>query len=186
MSILNPITDAAVLALDPALESEHRLQSLLALWYARYFSGAAFTTRALGGGSESKTFIACDFQWQEDEMGENPQRPILHTVFVNPASRRMDLVAASTGHEDRWLIEVMVKVPVNLSGTPLKGKHPEHVARRVAGQVQWLYASSEREALAVCGVNEIRVERPPVILPGTSWHMRMMTVSCLTTRQQAR
>lgn len=186
MAILNPITDAGVLALDAALEAEHRLQSLLALWYANYFTGAAFSTRAAGGGTEQKTFLACDFQWQEDEMPENPQKPLIHTVFTNPGSKRLDMAAGTYGHEDRWLMEVMVRVPVNLSGTPMKGKNPEHVARRLAGQVQWLYSSSEREALAVCGVNEMRVERPMVILPGTSWHMRLMIVSCLTRREQAR
>lgn len=186
MSILNPITDAAVLALNPALEPEHRLQSLLALWYGNYFTGIPFTSRALLGNTEQWTFAACDFQWQEDEMPENPQKPLIHTVFTNPGSKRLDMTAGSYGHEDRWLMEVMVKVPVNLSGTPMKGKNPEHVARRLAGQVQWLYSSSEREALAVCGVNEVRVERPMVILPGTAWHMRMMMVSCMTRREQAR
>lgn len=184
--ILNPITDAAVMALDPALEAEHRLQSLFRLWYGNYFTGTAFATRDLAGETAEQTFIACDFQWQEDEMPENPQRPLIHTVFSNAATRREDRQAGVFGHADRWVIEVYIKVPVNLTGTPHHGKNPEHLARRLAGQVQWLYSSGEREALAVCGVNEIRVDRPPVILPGTSWHSRMMMASCLTLRQQAR
>jgi hypothetical protein len=186
MSILNPITDAAVLALNPALEPEHRLQSLLALWYGKYFTGVPFTTRAVGGGTEQQTFMDCILQWQEDEMPENPQKPIIHTIFTDPRTERLEMAPATFGQDDRWIIEVLVKIPVNLSGTPLRGKNPEHVARRLAGQVNWLYTSSEREALSVCGVTEIQVVRPPVILPGTSWHMRMMTVSCLTRREQAR
>jgi hypothetical protein len=186
MAILNPITDSAVLALDPALEGEQRIQSLMALWYANYFTGLAFTTRAAGGGTMQKVFAACDFQWQEDEMPENPQKPILHTVFHDGRRQRMDMAAGVYGHDDRWMLDVYVKVPSNLSGTPMKGKNPEHVARRVAGQVEWLFSSSEREALSVCGVLELRVENPPTILPGTSWHMRMMVASCLTRREQAR
>lgn len=186
MAIINPITNAAVLALDPALEGEHRLQSLLRIWYGTYFGGSPFTTRALNGGTEEKQFIACDFQWQEDEMPERPTKPFIHTVFTNPGSRRMDMSAGTTGHEDRWIFEVTVKVPINLTGTSLSGKNPENVVRRLAGQVQWLYGSSEREALAACGIEEIRMDRPPVILPGTKWHQRLMMASCITRRAQAR
>jgi hypothetical protein len=186
MTILNPITDAAVLALDPALEGEQRIQSLFALWYGNYFTGAPFTTRAAGGGTEQKTFLACTFQWQEDEMPENPQKPILHTVFHDGQRQRMDMAAGTYGHDDRWLMDIYVKVPVNLTGTPHRGRNPEHVARRLAGQVEWLFSSSEREAMSVCGVLELRLERPATILPGTSWHMRMLVASCLTRRQQAR
>jgi hypothetical protein len=186
MEILNPITDAAVLALDPALEPEHRLQSLFRLWYGNYFTGAPFQTRGALGSTGELTFPACDFQWQEDEMPENPQRPQIHTVFGNATTRRSDRSEGTFGHDDRWMIEIYVKVPSNLTGTPLHGKNPEHVARRLAGALEWLYSSSERGALSQCGVMELRVERPPVILPGTSWHARMMTASCLTTREQSK
>jgi len=186
MEILNPITDAAVLALDPALEPEHRLQSLFRLWYGKYFTGVPFNTRGAGGVTEQKTFLACDFQWQEDEMPENLQRPQIHTVFSNASTRRTDRSEGVFGHDDRWMIEIYVKVPSNLTGTPYAGKNPEHLARKLAGQLEWLYSSGERGALSQCGVMELRVERPAVILPGTSWHSRMMTASCLTTREQAR
>jgi len=188
MSILNPITDTASLALDPALEPEARLQSLLRRWLGNYFTGAPFQTRgALAGTVENKTFAACDFMWQEDSIPKDPQKPMIHTSFTGIGSERLDLAAGSSGHNDRWLIEMMVRVASNLTDTAMPGRNAEWLARRVAGQLQWLLVSGEREALSVCGVTEMRVERPPVMIPGGgAWHMRMLTASCLTRREQAR
>jgi hypothetical protein len=186
MSILNPIVNAAVTALDPAVENEHRLQSLLRLWLGNYFTGAPFTTRALAGGTEQRTFAACDYMWQEDEMPKDPQKPLIHVIFTNVGVKRLDMQAGAFGHDDRWQIELMVKVPVNLTDTGMPGQHAENLVRRVAGQVAWLFASSERAALAIHGVVELKTERPPVLLPGTSWHVRMMQASCLTRRVQAK
>jgi hypothetical protein len=187
MDILNPIVDAASVALDSALEPEARLQSLMRRWLGNYFTGVAFPTRsALLLLPENKTFMACDFMWQEDETPKNPQKPLIHVVFSNVASERRDFTAGTTGHNDRWQMEVMIKVPVNLTGTAMEGQNAEFLVRRLAGQVQWLLGSGERQALSVHGVNELRVERPPVLMPGTSWHMRMLTASCLTRREQSR
>ncbi len=186
MSALNPITDSATLALDPALEPEARLQSLLRRWLGNYFGGVSFTTRTPFGTTEQKLFQRCDFMWQEAETPNNPPYPLLHLVFSQLATERRDHAQATTGHDDRWMIEIMIKVAANLTGTAAAAQNPEFLARRVAGQVQWLLASGEREALAECGVNELKVERPPVVLAVTSWHMRMMVASCLTRREQAR
>ena len=187
MAILNPIVNAAVAALDPALEGEQRLQSLLRLWLGNYFTGVPFTTRAMvTGTTEIRTFAAVEFMWQEDETPKDPQKPLLHVVFTNVGVKRMDMQAGAFGHDDRWQLEVMVKVPVNLTDTAMPGSHAENLVRRVAGQVAWLFASGEREALAVHGVVELKTERPPVLLPGTAWHMRMMQASCLTRRVQAK
>lgn len=186
MNILNPITDAAVLALDPALDPEHRLQSLLRLWLGNYFTGTAFTTRALLGATTSTTFPACDFMWQLDATPTNPQKPLIHSVFTGATNERLNLQANSHGNDQRWLIEMIVKVPANLTGTPMTGKNPEHFVRRLAGNLQWLLGSSEREALSACGVLEFKLERPAVIIPGDAWHTRQVVASCLTRSVQAR
>lgn len=186
MIILNPITDAAVLALDPAIAGEKRMQSLMRLWLGNYFTGTPFSTRDTNGNVVQKTFMSVDYMWQEDEVPENPQKPLLHIVFTNAATSRMDMKAGVYGNDDEWLLDVMMKLPVNLSATPMAGRNPEHVARELAGQVQWLFSSGERAALAVCGIHHLRVERPPILLPGTSWHMRLMTASLLTRREQGR
>lgn len=185
MSILNPITDAAVIALDPALEGEHRLQSLLRIWLGHYFTGAPFTTRTAAGGTEQKTFMAVTYLWQEAVMPKNPQAPILHIVFSNLNTQRLDMADQVRGHDDRWMVEVLCMVPANLTATPMKGQDPQNVVRRLAGQVQWLFESTELEALSVHGVMEVQVKRPPAIVMGTGWAMRIMTCSCLTRREQA-
>lgn len=187
MAILNPITDAASAALDPALEPEARLQSLLRRWFGNYFTGTPFTTRSqLLGLTEQKTFMACDYMWQTDEPPQEALKPIIHTVFTNVESERRDHSAEATGHNDRWLLDITLKVPRNLTGTELHGLNAEFEVRRLAGQMQWLITSGEREALSVHGVMELRVERPPVILPGGIWAMRVLTASCLTRRDQPR
>ena len=186
MSILNPLTNAGVLAIDGTLEPEARLQSLLRLWLGNYFTGVPFTTRATATTTTTKPFPACDFLWQEDVMPANPQKPVIHTLLTPAGTERLDLSAGVFGHSDRWQLDIMLKVPATLSGTPMVPGNPEHLVRRLAGQVQWLLSSGEREALAAHGVNEVKVERPPVLLPGTTWHMRLLTAGCLTRREQAR
>lgn len=186
MSILNPITNAGVLAIDKALAPEMRLQSLLRLWLGNYFTGEEFTTRAVGGATGPLTFHACDFLWQDDVMPTNPQRPVLHTLMTPAGTERRDLKPGVFGHDDRWQLDVMIRVPADLAGTPMTGS-AENLVRQVAAEAQWLFSSSEREALTEAGVMEMKVERPPVMLaPAGIWRMRMMTASCLTRREQAR
>lgn len=185
MSALNPITNAQVLALDPALEPEHRMQSLWHLWLKKYFSGTPFTTRA-GETTEEKSFMDCVILWQQDTMPEAPGKPIIHVAFGEPGMTRQDMSEGTYGHANRWEISIFVKVAPNLTSGPYAGKDPDHVARRVAGQIEWLLSSSEREALSEAGIWETRIEQPARILPGTSWNMRMLMASCLTQRSQSK
>lgn len=183
MAILNPITHAGVLAMDGTLEPEARLQSLLRVWLGNYFKGTPFTTRATGGSTGPLTFPACDFLWQEDVMPDNQQKPVIH-VLLTSDTERLDLKAGVFGHGDRWQLDMLLKVPPTLPVT-LSG-NPEYVLRRLAAQMVWLLSSSEREAISAHGVHELKLERPPVIVPANGWHMRMLTASCLTRREQAR
>jgi len=183
MSIFNPITDAGVLALNGNLEPEARLQSLLRLWLGNYFTGTPFNTRG-GSGTQSMTFLACDFLWQDDVMALNQQKPVIHVLLTSDTDR-LDLSPGTFGHTDRWQLDLLLKVPpVIASLTPL---NPEHALRRLAGQVVWLFSSGEREALSVHGVRELKLENPPVLVPSSGgWHMRMVTARCLTRREQPR
>lgn len=184
MAILNPINGAAVAGMSAELAAEGRLQSLLRLWYGSYFSGAPFQTRTITGGQTTIQFMAMDFMWQEDEIPENPQSPLLHTILT-PVHVESDRTGATEEtHTDTWQADMLVRVPVNLSGTPFKGRNPEHVVRQAADQVQWLYCSSEREALSVHGVHEIRLTSAPRILAGTSWHARILTATLKQFRSQ--
>jgi len=179
MAILNPITNAGVLAIDGNVEPEARLQGLLRLWLGNYFAGIPFTTRAEGGTTTAKTFIACDFLWQDDVMPLNAPKPVLHVVMTADGTERMNLKPGVIGHRDRWLLEVTIKLPGTLDS-------PEYMARRLAGQVLWLFSSSEREALSVCGVEELNVEAALTLIPVVNgWHRRMMMASCATRREQS-
>ena len=192
MAALNPITHeipaklSAVLALDPATQAEERLKKLLYLWLRKYFSGAAFTTRAAGGGTESKTFTACAFAMQEDVIPENPQKPLIHLVMPDRKTRRMDNDKNHRGHDDDWTIDLMVKVPSNLSGTGMSGTSAEDVACKVAGELEWLLSSTERESLAEVGITRTRLTRPSILLPAGAWQMRMLVFTCRTRRDQAK
>lgn len=186
MAILNPIVNAGVLAIDGNLEPEARLQGLLRCWLGTYFSGSAFTTRATTTTTTSKTFIACDFMWQDDKMPVNPQKPIIHVVFSNDGTERLDLAEGMFGHCDKWLLEVILKVPGTLSATPLKPGTSEQLARRLAGQALWLFSSGERDALTAQGIYQLKIEHPPVAMNAGVWHQRMMMASCVTRREQAR
>lgn len=185
MAILNPIDGAAVAGMVAAMNPEGRLQSLLRLWYGSYFGGSAFNTRSVAGGQSALTFQQLDLLWQEDELPENPQRPSLHTILTPVTLAQDRTLATETTSTDGWQADLIVRVPVNLSGTPFKGQNPEHLARRVAGEVIWLFCSSEREALAQWGVHEIRLHSGPRILPGTAWHARQIAATMTTFRSQA-
>jgi hypothetical protein len=186
MAILNPITNAAVQALNPALRAEERLQSLLYLWLKRYFSGAAFTTLTPSGSTETLTFDHCDFDFQEGVLSSPGQRPLIHLVMPDRSSRLRNHQPGSRRFEDDWVIDAVVKVSANLSATAMNGVSAEEIARRVGGQLEWLLGSSEREAINAHGISRIRVERPSSLLPASAWQMRMVVFSCRTTREQAR
>jgi len=186
MAILNPITNAAVLALDPSLRAEERLQSLLALWFEKYFGGSAFTTLTADGGTESKTFTHCTFAYQESTLPESPQLPQLHLVMPDRKTKRRDYAANQAGHDDDWMIDVMIKVPATLTGSSMVGVSAEDIATRAGSEAEWLLGSTEREALAIHGVTRIKLERPSTLLPASAWQMRMLVFSCRTRREQAR
>lgn len=185
MEILNPITHPEVIALDPALRAEERLQSLLYLWLKTYFGGAPFQTAAAGGGTVARTFTHCTFDFQESALPKDPARPQIHVVMPDRRTRREDYLAGQTGHDDDWMLDLMVKVPANLTLTQMPGISAEEVARDVGGELEWLFGSTERAALGIHGVNRIKLERPSTILPASAWQMRMLVVSCRTRREQA-
>lgn len=186
MAILNPITNAAVLALDPATRGEERLQSLLHLWLKTYFGGSAFTTLKADGTTESKTFTKCTYAYQEDKLPDNPQVPQIHLVMPDRRTKRENYKANELGHDDDWTIDVMAKVPVGLANTEMPGISAEEIARRLGSELEWLFDSTEREALSIHGVTKIRLERPSTLVPAAAWQMRMLVVSCRTRREQAR
>ena len=186
MAILNPITHAGVLALDPALRAEERLQSLLLCWIEFYFSGNAFTTLRADGGTESKTLTQCTFAYQEGKLPENPQVPQIHLVMPDRRTKRRNYKANEMGHDDDWTIDVMAKVPVGLASTEMPGISAEEIARQLGSELEWLFDSTEREALNAHGVTRIKLERPSTLVPAAAWQMRMLVVSCRTRREQAK
>lgn len=185
MSILNPITHPSVLAIDPALRAEERLQSLLYLWLKTYFGGAAFQTLKADGSEETRTFTHCTFDFQESALPKSPDKPQIHVVMPDRKTKRRDYTPGEAGHDDDWMLDIMVKVPANLTRTDMPGISAEEVARDAGGELEWLFGSTERAALGIHGVNRIKLERPSTILPASSWQMRMLVVSCRTRREQA-
>ncbi|RYD50150.1 MAG: hypothetical protein EOP85_00170 [Verrucomicrobiaceae bacterium] len=185
MAALNPITRADVIDLDPSTHAEERVQSLLHLWFSRYFSGNPFMTIAPDGGTEQKIFQQCLMAYQETSMKESPDLPVIHIVMPDRNTRRRDYNRGSIGHDDEWMIDVMVKVPHGLTATSMPGLSAEHIATRVGGQIEWLLGSTEREALMEHGFTRIKIERPSSILPASVWQSRMLVFSCHTRREQA-
>lgn len=187
ISHADPTVLARVLALDPATQAEERLQGLLYLWLARYFTGVAFDTAAAGGGTEEKTFQACELDFQTGRRPEGAQLARIHVVLPERSATRCDHSAGETGHDDDWTLTVLVQAPAVVSGTALDGDDGDDTARRVAGQLEWLFSSAERVALVEQGVTRMRIERPAVIVPPTDgWRARMLVVSCRTRRAQAK
>lgn len=181
----NPAYLAQVLALDPAIHAERRLQSILHIWMLRYFSGTPFTTRA-PTGTVQRTLTHCDFAWQEDQLAEAPPRPILHLVMPDRRTTRCDYQPHLVGHRDDWFIDLMVKVAPALATTSMPGVSAEEVCRTVAGEAEWLFSSSEREALDAHGIFDLQVQRPAVILPSSAWKMRLLVLSCRSRRELPR
>lgn len=187
--MLNPIAHphlAAVLALDSGSRAEERLQSLLLLWLMRYFGGAPFQTLKADGSEETRSFTHCTFDFQESALPPDPAKPQIHVVMPDRRTRMRNYSTSETGHDDDWMIDLMVKVPANLTKTDMPGISAEEVARDVGGEVEWLFGSTERAALGIHGINRVKIERPSTILPASSWQMRMLVVSCRTRREQAR
>ena len=185
MPILNPISGAALSGVDAETSGERLLQTVLALWLRTYFSGAAFQTRAVGGATVSRTFHRLELLWQEAEMPKNPQGPLLHLVLTPVDTEAARSAAAVVTRETRWLADMTVLVPVNLTGTPYAGRNPEWLAREAAGQVCWLFGSSEREALSPHGVHGVAILSEPRIMPAAIWHSRVMTAGMTQFRRQA-
>lgn len=192
MAALNPLAYpadpaflATVLALDPAIEGERRLQSLLHIWLLHYFSGASFNTRTTTGTTE-RTFTRCDLHWQETELPESPPRPILHLTFPDIRTQRLDYRPDSIGHSDTWIAHLLVRVPPSLTLTSMPGANASHIAQQVAGEAQWLLGSSEREALEEHGIYDVTVTDPAVLLPSPDWKLRLLVFTCRTRRELAR
>lgn len=192
MSALNPLAYPAdtayltsVIALDPAIAGERRVQSLFHIWLKRYFSGASFNTRKVGG-TETRTLTTCDLAWQEDVISDSPKRPILHLVIPDVRTQRLDYQPGAFGHGDTWFFHLMVKVTPSLTLTHMPGLSAEHIATNVAGEAQWLLGSSERDALEAHGIYDINVKSPAVILPSGDWKMRLIIFSCRTRRELPR
>jgi hypothetical protein len=193
MAVLNPISHpdpavlTAVLGLDPTLQAEERLQSLLYLWLGKYFSGVAFQTLDEDGEAEGKTFTKCLFDFQEGVLPENAQHPQIHLVMPDRKATRRDYVTQRTGHEDDWTIDALIKVPATITKTQMPGSSAEEIARRVGDELTWLLGSTEREALGLVGITRVKVERPSTILAGAGpWQMRLVVFCCRTRREQAR
>lgn len=185
-SPLNPITHAAALAVDPNLSPEARAQALFHVWLKKYFSGVAFTTRTANGGTEEKTFHACDVTFQEappvdpeDEEGLRPpqSKPVIHGVLIDQRGQRSDSAADMFSEDLDWTMQLMVKVPPNLTGAGQVKTDPRFLVREVADQLAWLLCSSERAALSEKGVLNLTKRSGPVLLPTSSWFARLIVVN---------
>lgn len=192
MAALNPLTHetpgllADVLAIDPALRGEERLQSILHIWLRRYFTGLPFNTLAAGGGVESRTLTKCLLKYQETDLPRGPQNPVLHLIMPDRQRIRRDHTPDMRGTEHDWTIDMLIRVPSTLSNTEMQGISAEDIAVQVGDEAAWLLESSEREALVEAGVTRVRLERPSSLIASGDWKMRMLVFSCRTRQDQAR
>lgn len=193
MAVLNPIShpDATVLQsvldLDPAVQAEERLQSVLYLWLRKYFSGVQFQTLDEDGQAAGMTMTKCSFEFQEGKIPPDPQTPQIHLVMPDRKAKRRDYVAERSGSDDDWTIDALIKVPATITKTEMPGTSAEEIARKVGDELTWLLGSTEREALNQVGITRVKVERPSTILAGSGpWQMRMVVFCCRTRREQAR
>lgn len=193
MATLNPIShpDATVLQnvlnLDPTLQAEERLQSLLYLWLRKHFSGVPFQTLNENGQAVPITLTKCLFDFQEGSLPEDAQNPQIHLVMPDRKATRRDYVSERSGTEDDWTIDALIKVPSTITATEMAGTSAEEIARKVGDELTWLLGSTEREALNHVGIMRVKVERPSTILAGSGpWQMRLVVFCCRTRREQAR
>lgn len=179
---LNPITDAEVLAIDPNAEPERRVQSLWHAWLQGYFTGSSFRTRKADGTTERKTFVKAKVVWGEAGM-DDEALPLIHGVLIDSNSSRRDRAGATLGYDTDWSLQLMVKVPNNVTGRNRAERHPSFVARRLADQLAWLIGGSERASLVEQGIINVRVTSGPEFLPTSSFQARIMLVQFRTRRE---
>jgi len=191
----NRITDARAVNVDGNLYPEWRAQALFHVWLKFYFSGAAFDTRDGAGGVESRTFHRCHVGFQEleapdapDDAGERqPQSlPLIHGVLIDQRSRAIQESATHHGEDLDWMMNLMVKVPKNLSATGSTAADPRWLCREVAGQLAWLLRSSEKSALAEHGIQNLDLQTGPTLLASNPWMIRMLVVSFRMRRSTPR
>ncbi len=192
---VNPITEPNAVNVDPDLYPEWRVQALLHVWLRFYFSGSEFDTRAAGGGVEGKTFHECSVVFQEaeapDRTGESGERspqakPEIHGILPDQRSRRDQHSATHYGEDLDWTLNLMVKVPKNLSGTGNAAADPRWLCRETADQLAWLLNSSERAALAQHGIHNLALRSGPTLLSSNPWMIRLLVVNFRSRRLTAR
>jgi hypothetical protein len=188
---INRITEPNAVNVDADLYPEWRVQALFQVWLEFYFSGAAFTTRAAGGGTEQRTFHACAVDFQEagapdaedDDGGRTPQdRPIIHGILPDQRSRAYQHSETEHGEDLDWTLNLMVKVPKNLTTTGSQAAEPKWLCREAADQLAWLLRSCERAALSEHGIHNLTLRSGPTLLSSGPWFIRILVVSLRSRR----
>jgi hypothetical protein len=174
----NPITLPS--GIDPNIEAERHIQSLFQLWLERYFSGIPFNSPDADGNPVARTFTACTIDTQEADLPANPDKPVIHLSFNDPANVRRDFAATSNGQDITWPVLAMVKIPASFTNADI-------TLRTVADQFAWLINSHEKSALMVHGVNYINhISGPAIMPPANGWLFRFITFTCRTRRETPR
>lgn len=181
-SILNPVTDSAVLAIDPNRYPEQRVQELLDCWLADRFKGLPITIHAVGGSTRSITLELCPVQWNESPPPKGSAGSVvLHLVQIDRRKRVQALKTGVTGERNDWTFQVIVKLERNLTGTP-GGPQPEQRVRRVADDLAMLLGGPEKAALAAVGVEHVEVASGPTMMTTSQWDARLLILKCSTRR----
>jgi hypothetical protein len=183
---INRITNPDAVGVDGNLYPEWRVQALWHVWLKFYFSGVDFSTRAVGGGLEQRRFHQCSVVFQEAESADregSPQSfPEIHGVLQDQRARAIQESDASHGEDLDWVLNLMVKVPKNLSGTGQAAAHPKFLCREVGGQLAWLVRSAERAALSEHGIHNLELRSGPSLIASSPWIVRMLVINFRTRR----
>lgn len=179
MVVLNPITNAASLAVDGNLHPEKRMQELLHCWLKDRFTGAPITVDGLARGTTGqRTFDLAAVTWAESaESGEG--KPLIHLAVVDHRKARRAIKGWTIQYRHVWTIQVLVKVPRNLTGTG-RAPQPDFLARKVAADLEWLIESPEKLALAAVGIQHLAVRGPSVPVATSQWQARALVIECVT------
>ena len=171
-------------------EIDRRVQELLNEWFEFYFSGQVFQTPISAAATTSKAFTAAKVLWDQSQMPNPLEEPVLHLILADRRDGEPVQVAKNLWrHHGRWTWNLLVRVPPQLPVAPaVLRSSPDsaiadggRVCRKLADNARWLLNSAHLQELAVKGIGHLKLDNGPRMIPGGAWHLRQIVFSAEVT-----
>lgn len=167
-----------------AEEIERRVQAILDEWLRQYFTGEPVDMIVSGpdGVSPYHTFPKCHLLWNRDTFPKQDHDPVIHWLVGAATEGRCSRRPGFIGYEGEMTWNLFVRTSAQGKITPrpdqpYSDKEPDHVCRKIAGELKWLLRSPELRRLAALGVSRVRVPRGPDIVSAGQFFMRQLVVT---------